>query len=1345
MSRLTASPFHKPSPFEFPRGPLSPPDTNTDTVVGSGLILPASNHPAVQDSGSLDTGIQSAHDSPLRGKKSSSIPYHNTSFRESKERAIQRNNVKSLIIVMPPSTLLQGYGPRGQTVTNGPFHRLTQGIVMPILPSMFGQLTAIAREFSFPSTLGLCLYLHYVEDGVTLTPRISDDSWQSLWGHLSDPPLANERRPLICGKIEFDIDLRAARWYGSWVSAIHREISEHSNHAYPVTAPSHFRGESSLVGGRHFDEDMADNTIQQNSAPIGRHVPKKLSLVERFDVASVRSEHRHNSRSVAASTEFVAGQQVLSTIVQEDEPKSGRQQLDNLVKSWRASALISPSPLAAKGQPSLDAVYLPNDVPIDTPDEIPGSPAVMRLEDYTWSVSSEGPLSIGELSPVSWVHAPSVHIADRLPGSVCTSASICTSFGFVEDDNYSYVSNETRVPSVHLAERLRGSVCSSPLTCTSFGPDDDVSDIYHTSFNSRVPTPDIAHRFYEDCPPTPMTATSWGAPLSYPPSPRCVSPALSLDLGERARFHDQFETMVHYPRSKSLLTQESIETNGPWEHVWPFNSDMKASTSASDTVPWAHVWPFNIQTKDNLEASSISAPLPWKHVWPYNEEVENNASLSSIPVISAWPHVWPFNSQSTNVNIPPLMPANGAWEHVWPFNSEYMHSTGLLQEDKILLPHNKEITKVTSASATASGPWLHVWPYNSSSKPSNMQHCASVYKPSSFGYPYINQPVYPHIELYPTLPGELSIYNQLDTMQDIVVELPVLYPMIQLYVPVYPHNLSNIYPETIFQAADPCSKAQVEVPFSDTCYTALHCGAHTDKTRSQYPHFDIYPDITNQSSEISIPPSFDRPLHTTVIYPTFNLYPAIYPYFDLYPCVHEAQRETVSLLTEPMPTYALSPVLLTQYPSFNLYPKVYPYFDIYPAAYDAVAATIETGTTQDFSLSPTLPTSYPFFNIYPSLYPDFVIYPAAHSDVGTAFAEPEPERSLSPILRPMYPSFNLYPKVYPYLEIYPPSYAVKVDNVDSKYVELDHRITKYPYFILYPGVYPYFDIYPAPYPSLPLDHISIPSSTAETRTWTLPYPFFNLYPAVYPNFDLYLPLPDFAIQQPNKPSKINNSRLTHLELHAMVMMEKAQAKSRGSFGRLETFLDIPDIDSETPFLGEHEDIDHYFQEKSISRNIRISTVPIPNRGVRRLTSASAKSENISLFDSPTESDQSHTNFYGTSPSNVQDRGFSKISNVRGQLGYQDESTLYRTSLNIHDRSITRSSSLREPQGKPPIPPKPQFSAPRRRDSLVLQRVKALDNHVAENSTVIPRETLLKFPMPPRAFPPLPPLPQDRGH
>ena len=132
MSRLTASPFHKPSPFDFLP---SPPETHSDTLTG----LPPHMLPqnlAVHDLGITDSALPGpSPDTPSRGKRSSSIPFHSATFREVKDRGSQRTG-KSLIIVVPPSTLIQEHGQHGHTLSNGPYHRLSQGVVMPLFPSV---------------------------------------------------------------------------------------------------------------------------------------------------------------------------------------------------------------------------------------------------------------------------------------------------------------------------------------------------------------------------------------------------------------------------------------------------------------------------------------------------------------------------------------------------------------------------------------------------------------------------------------------------------------------------------------------------------------------------------------------------------------------------------------------------------------------------------------------------------------------------------------------------------------------------------------------------------------------------------------------------------------------------------------------------------------------------------------------------------------------------------------------------------------------------------------------------------------------------------------------------------
>lgn len=155
MSRLTASPFHRPSPFEFPRAvqsasqpaaqPISPPETNDDFVGPAHLTssmsapMPAlSVSPAVHG-GELDRDFQLSGADSASGRfrtRVSTLAYHSTGILESRERTVQRNS-KSFIIVLPPSTFLQDHGQLGHTLSSGPRHRLSQGILMPLFPTVW--------------------------------------------------------------------------------------------------------------------------------------------------------------------------------------------------------------------------------------------------------------------------------------------------------------------------------------------------------------------------------------------------------------------------------------------------------------------------------------------------------------------------------------------------------------------------------------------------------------------------------------------------------------------------------------------------------------------------------------------------------------------------------------------------------------------------------------------------------------------------------------------------------------------------------------------------------------------------------------------------------------------------------------------------------------------------------------------------------------------------------------------------------------------------------------------------------------------------------------------------------
>jgi hypothetical protein len=296
------------------------------------------------------------------------------------------------------------------------------------------------------------LYLHHVEDGLTVKPRISDDSWPSIWSYLSDSLNTAARRPLFSGRVEFDIDLRFARWYTSWLSSIHRELSDYHAPPFPSTGPlsAHFRRESedTLHEGRYFD--LAEDSFTQPFEPKS-HVLRKLSLAERFDLVPVRPDL---SRPAFPPPDV---QSAGSQFVEEEEPKKSRDTLDTRVKSWRERALLIPNPTTATGKATAN---LPTDTLINNELRLASS-AELKMEDFTWSISSAGPKSYDSSSPVSEAHVPSVHLASRLAGTNCLTPSVRTSFRPEDDDSFSPLLDNYRTSTPNLDHRLHGRSVSA--------------------------------------------------------------------------------------------------------------------------------------------------------------------------------------------------------------------------------------------------------------------------------------------------------------------------------------------------------------------------------------------------------------------------------------------------------------------------------------------------------------------------------------------------------------------------------------------------------------------------------------------------------------------------------------------------------------------------------------------------------------------------------------------------------------------------------------------------------------------------------------------------------------------
>jgi hypothetical protein len=69
--------------------------------------------------------------------------YHNSGLRESRERTVQRSS-RSFVVVLPPPSLPQDHGHLGHTLSSGPRHRLSQGLLMPLFPTV--RITVITRS-----------------------------------------------------------------------------------------------------------------------------------------------------------------------------------------------------------------------------------------------------------------------------------------------------------------------------------------------------------------------------------------------------------------------------------------------------------------------------------------------------------------------------------------------------------------------------------------------------------------------------------------------------------------------------------------------------------------------------------------------------------------------------------------------------------------------------------------------------------------------------------------------------------------------------------------------------------------------------------------------------------------------------------------------------------------------------------------------------------------------------------------------------------------------------------------------------------------------------------------------
>lgn len=504
---------------------------------------------------------------------------------------------------------------------------------------MYGQLTAIAREFNFPSTVGLCLYHHITENGITMTPRISDDAWQYLWAHLIESRNGSQQLP-IGGRVEFDIDINKARWFDAWLTGTLRDdtiVPAPQSHASIL----HLHGDSKTTFAEEHiaNEDRWENqTIQSNSRPTAiRHAPKKLSLVDRLDSIALQDSYKA-SQATSPPPNHVTHQ--LSPIPQSAVPQKSTAELHRRVNSWRASALLDPASMAESYQPTPDVTS--GAAVIEATDEYPleveaGVQEPLNLADFAWSVTSAGPLSPPLDSPSSSCRLPSVHLDRRMQESVLLTPITATSWGPPDDDWLSDVSSIDRLPSPDIGRRMLESAPLTPATATSWGPADDWrSDV---SSVDRLPSPDIAHRMLEGALASPTAVAPWHKVRNVSPARESYSPWAGMSASSSSWF--EITKVVTLPSTTSYNPWAGV----PWVQVWPW-FELDSAESEISYSPWAIVpairaWPwFDVgasQDKGDLELqrSTSSNPwvgMPWFNVGPWHEV--DGAQPSNSMVIS---------------------------------------------------------------------------------------------------------------------------------------------------------------------------------------------------------------------------------------------------------------------------------------------------------------------------------------------------------------------------------------------------------------------------------------------------------------------------------------------------------------------------------------------------------------------------------------------------------------------------------------------------------------------------------------------------------------------------------------
>lgn len=134
LSNVTDQRLYYPTPsllrlvfmnFSPPSQLPTPPETDNEVLAGGQYAIDFMNPSGLH----IADPEMTPHPSAIR--RVSTLAYHSSPLRDPREKPNGRQS-RWLIVVIPPSSLVEDHGPLGHTLTSGPTQRLSQGIVMPL-------------------------------------------------------------------------------------------------------------------------------------------------------------------------------------------------------------------------------------------------------------------------------------------------------------------------------------------------------------------------------------------------------------------------------------------------------------------------------------------------------------------------------------------------------------------------------------------------------------------------------------------------------------------------------------------------------------------------------------------------------------------------------------------------------------------------------------------------------------------------------------------------------------------------------------------------------------------------------------------------------------------------------------------------------------------------------------------------------------------------------------------------------------------------------------------------------------------------------------------------------------